>query len=411
MRSLPLCALALLGLPLAVHAATPNPEARKLTALVLAMDDVSASQQLEIEGFLNDALAEYRGIEHKRPETFFPAAAADDARNSYDRAFTGYKESRAAFDKKDYETAERLLRATRKELKKSTPAMPDSKILCEVTAMYGATLLARGDVEEARFALLDLIAVSPDWELSPKRYSKEYLRLRGSVARSHPAQLRGSVTIASLPSGGRVLVDGEVKGFAPLTVQALPMGRHFVQVERPGHQTWGQLVDVSPEPTDLLAELKPTPAYEPWQALEAKLKREVELDRSNGAAKGLGPKFDVDRVFLGTLRHTVETGRSELSVALFDTRDGRRVAFRRMSFRGNEYGELRKEVGRVIHNLLADASGSREKVRKSGDPLEGVQGTEEWNSERQRRDAAKEKERQRYQGSDPLDSRSGMEDW
>ena len=50
-------------------------------------------------------------------------------------------------------------------------------------------------------------------------------------------------------------------------------------------------------------------------------------------------------------------------------------------------------------------------MKTSGDPLSGKAGTEDWNSDRQKRDAAREKQRQKYQGRDPLDGKSGMEDW
>ncbi|HLT29813.1 MAG TPA: PEGA domain-containing protein [Myxococcaceae bacterium] len=406
---LTLTSLFLIALPLQANA-SKAPNAVKFSAIVTAADRASEDRQLEVQLYLNDAVAEYQGIIHRRPETLFPVEVPQGASNSFRRATQGYQESRRAFDKKNFADAERFLRATLKELKGSTPALPDAKILAEVTAMYGAVMLERGDVEEARWQLLELNALNPEWELSTKRYSKEYLALRESVRRSPPAQLRGTVNVASVPSGGRVLVDGEFKGFAPQSIHGLTMGRHFIQVERSGHETFGAFVDVSPEPVDVLAELTPTQAQVAWNGLASKLVREIDQPTSN-AAKSLGPRFDLDRVFIGRLREDVATGRHELSVALFDVRGGRRLGQRVMTFRGDEYGQLRQEVGRLIHQLLADVSGSREKVRRSGDPLNNVSGTSDWDSDRQRRDAKKEKTRQRYQGRDPLDARSGMEDW
>lgn len=404
-------AVLLLGLSTVAGASAPKPHAMKLTAVVVAADEASEAQQLQIQGYLNDAIAEYRGVVHRRPEKLLPPVIPEDAAASLRRATRGYEESRRAFDAKSYPDAERFLRATIKELRKSTPALPDCKLLCEVLAMYGAVMLERGDVEEARYQLLELNALKPEWELPTTRFSKEYLKLRDAVARSPQAQMRGNVNVLSTPGGGRVLVNGEFKGYAPQLIEGLTMGRHFVQVEHGGHETWGRLIDVSPEPTEAIAELVPTEEHVAWRALSMKLLREIDQPKSSGAAKSLGPKFDVDRVFIGGLRDDVASGRTELSVALFDTRDGKRVSQRRMTFRGNEYGQLAKEVGSLVHNLLADASGSREKVKTSGDPLAGKAGTEDWNSERQKRDAAREKERQKYQGRDPLQGRTGMEDW
>jgi len=411
MRTPILLAVLLLGLSSVAKASAPKPHAVKLTAVVVAADESSEAKQLEVQGYLNNAIAEYRDVVHRRPEKLLPPVIPDEAAASFRRATRGYEESRRAFDQKSYADAERFLRATLKELRKSTPALPDCKILCEVIAMYGAVMLERGDVEEARYQLLELNAIKPEWELSTKRFSKEYLKLREAAVRSPQALMRGNLNVTSMPGGGRVLVNGEFKGYAPQLVEGLTMGRHFVQVEHGGHETWGRMIDISPEATEAMAELVPTEEHVAWRALSMKLLREVDQPKSSGAAKSLGPKFDVDRVFIGALREDVASGRTELSVALFDTRDGKRVSQRRMSFRGNEYGQLAKEVGSIVHNLLADASGSREKVKETGDPLAGKAGTEEWNSDRQKRDAAREKERQKYQGRDPLQGRTGMEDW
>lgn len=409
MRSLPLLSLLLFVLPL--HArASKAPNAVKFSAIVTAADRASEDRQLEVQLYLNDAIAEYQGIVHRRPETLFPVAVPQAASNSLRRATQGYQESRRAFDRKNHVDAERFLRATLKELRTSIPALPDGRVLAEVLAMYGAVMLERGDVEEARWQLLELNALNPQWELSDKRYSKEYLALRESVRRSPPAQLRGSVNVGSVPSGGRVLVNGEFKGYAPQAVNGLTMGRHFIQVERAGHETFGGFVDVSPEPQDVLAELTPTEAQVAWNAIAVNLVREIGQPSSN-AARSLGPRFDLDRVFIGRLREDVASGRTQLTVALFDVRAGRRLATRDMTFRGDEYGQLRREVGRVVHQLMADASGSRDRISRTGDPLNNVSGMSDWDSDRQRRDEKKEQTRQRYQGRDPLKGRTGTEDW
>jgi hypothetical protein len=397
--------LALLLLALPAQAAAPLPTARRLTALVLSLDAPSEAGALKLEGYLNDALAEYQGLEHKRPEVLLGGGPSEADALSLTRAEKGYQESLAAFEKKALEDAERKLRATLKELHRAAPALPDCKLLCETTAMYGAVMLARGDVEEAKLALLDLIALGPTWELSTKRYSKAFLRLRTQVAASPQAQLRGGVTVVSEPGGARVLVDGEFQGFAPLTVGPLAFGRHLIQVQRPGYHTWGQLVEVTPEEQQLQAELTPLAAAQRFHASRGRLAREVELQRGASGIGALGTSYGLDRALVATVRRLPETGRTELSVGLFDLRTASRVALKRLTFQGDEYGQLRSEVGRLAHTLLNEASGASRRVSTSGDPLEDVSGTEDWNNDRRRKEAPRPK------GGDPLDSVSGMEDW
>ena len=48
---------------------------------------------------------------------------------------------------------------------------------------------------------------------------------------------RGSLDVASRPSGARVIVDGEIVGVTPITLPVLP-GRHSVRLELDGYQVW-----------------------------------------------------------------------------------------------------------------------------------------------------------------------------
>ncbi len=105
--------------------------------------------------------------------------ADDEAQASLKRGSKGLEESIAAYDAKEYEDAERKLRATLKELHLAVGAMSTCMELCEATALYAAVLHQRGDIEEAKLHLIDLMALSPTFELSPKRYIRDFIALRG----------------------------------------------------------------------------------------------------------------------------------------------------------------------------------------------------------------------------------------
>ncbi|WP_205519739.1 PEGA domain-containing protein [Pyxidicoccus caerfyrddinensis] len=397
-------ALVLALLP-ALALAAPPP-ARTVTSLVVPMDPASESASVRMEGYMNDALGNFASFTVRKPEELFGMPEDTAAKASLDRARKGLSESVAAFDKKEYEEAEKKVRGTLKELESAAGAMRGCSPLCESLALYGALLHLRGDVEEAKLALMDLIALNPTFELNPKRFGRDYLALRVQVATSRTSQLRGGATVKSRPAGARVYLDGEMVGYTPTTLSTLPIGKHLLRLERPGFRQHGQLLEVTPDDVEVSAVLVPTPAY---KAYDVQLDRVAgEVIRGASKASGvtaMGQSLGLDRAMVGTLK-ALEDG-SELSLSYYDIKSGKRVGGRRVVLQGDEFGQLKNELERMV-NQLVNTSGE-EKVSRSSDPLDNRGGTEDWSAEdRGGKTKASEKKKK---GDDPLDGVSGTEDW
>jgi hypothetical protein len=277
--------------------------------------------------------------------------------------------------------------------------------LCESLALYGALLHLRGDVEEAKLALMDLIALNPTFELNPKRFGRDFLALRVQVATSRTAQLRGGATVKSRPAGARVYLDGEQVGYTPLTLSTLPIGKHLLRLERPGFRQHGQLLEVTTDDVETSTDLVPTPAYKAY---------DVQLDRVAGEVMRAGPKsagvtalgqsLELERAMVGTLK-ALEEG-SELHLGYYDIKSGRKLGGRKVVLQGDEFGQLKAEMERMV-NQLVNSTG--EKATRSSDPLDNRGGTEDWSAEdRGGKTKASEKKKK---ADDPLDGVSGTEDW
>ncbi|NMO18113.1 PEGA domain-containing protein [Pyxidicoccus fallax] len=396
-------ALVLALLP-ALALAAPPP-ARRVSSLVVPMDPASEASSVRMEGYMNEALQHFEGFAVRKPEELFGLPEDTAAKASLDRGRKGYSESVAAYDKKEYEEAEKKVRAALKELESAAGAMRGCSPLCESLALYAALLHLRGDVEEAKLALMDLIALNPTFELDPKRFSREFIGLRVQVATGRTAQLRGGATVKSRPAGARVFVDGELVGYTPMTLPALAIGKHLVRLERPGFRQHGLLLEVTPDDVESSTDLVPTAAY---KAYDAQLDRVAgEVIRAGSKSSGvtaMGQSLGLDRAVVGTVK-AVEDG-SELHLGYYDIKSGRRLGGRRVVLQGDEFGQLKQEMERMV-NQLVNASG--EKVSRSSDPLDNRGGTEDWSAEdRGGRTKASEK---KAKTDDPLDSVSGTEDW
>lgn len=388
--------------------AAPPPSEKRVAALILPMDQGSETLTLKVESYANEALGEYQGFLVRSSDDLFGIAPDEEAAASFKRAETGFKESKAAFDERNYEDAERKLRATVKEYGKAVGAMKGCGNLCDAVAMYGSVLQARGDVEEAKIAILDLLALSPSFELDRKRYPQNFLALKAQVATSRNAQLRGNVTVKTKPAGARVYLNGELQGYSPVTMQTLPIGKHLVKIERPGFKQLGVMVEVTPEDQDITSELTATSGYKAFDALMDRLAGEALKDKGGQTMTSVSNSLKLDRAIIGVLKEAGGES-TELTMAYFDLKTGRRIAIKRVAFQGEEFGQLRGEVARMVNHLVNSGEGSGDKVTRSSDPLDNKHGTEEWQGEdKGGRNTNRDK---KAKGGDPLDNASGTEDW
>ena len=401
-------ALVLALLVPAVALAAPPPTPRRVSALLIPMDQGAEGHSVKLETYMNEALEQFSGFTVRKPEELFGMPADDEASASLKRGQKGLVESLEAYTARDYEDAERKLRATLKELQGAVGAMGSCVELCEATALYAAVLYLRGDTEEAKLNIVDLMALNPTFELSAKRYNKDFIALRASVATSRSSSLRGSITVKSQPLGARVYVDGEFQGYSPVTMPAMQVGKHMLKLSRPGFRQHGQIIEVTPDDAEITAELTPTNSYKKYDSQVDKVAGEIVKTTPSPAAASMGKALSIDRGLIGTVKDLGPNG-TELVVGFFDLRDGKKLASRRIVLQGDEFGQEKQEMTRLVNYLVNNGLGGGEKKVKASDPLENRHGMEEWNGEtggpREKQVSEKKK------AGDPLDGVNGTEDW
>jgi hypothetical protein len=390
--------------------AAPAPS--RIGVLIIPMDKAAETHVVKLEKFSTDALNDFQGLKVRTTDEIFGVPKDEEAEASLKRAEVGYRESKTAFDGRNWEDAERKLRATMKEYAKAAGALNACGHLCDTVAMYAASLNARGEIEEAKIAILDLLALAPTFELDRKRYPQEFVTLRAQVATARNAQLRGNVEVKTRPSGARVYLDGEFKGYTPLVLQTLPIGKHMLRVERPGFKLWGTLVEVSPEDSEVKQDLTPTPGYKAYDAMVDALATDLLKDKGSGTMKGMGRTLGLDRAVVAVLKEVTESGAIEMNIGLFDLKEGKRLAGKKANFQGDEYGQLKGEISRVVTHLVNTgmlASTDISRARVTGDPLDHHSGTEEWTGDDL--GGKRTRKEKKSKGGDPLDNQSGIEEW
>jgi hypothetical protein len=377
---------------------------------MVPLDKGAEAHTLRLEGFVNEALQEFPNFSVKTSEDMFGIGADEDAAACFKRAQTMFTESRTDFDNREYEAAERKLRSALKEFDKAVPSMKQCGNLCDAWAMYAASLKARGDIEEAKLAVLNLLALSPQFEIDRKKYPSDFSAFRAQVASSRTAQLRGNVAVKTKPAGARVYLNGEFKGFTPLTLQTLPIGKAMVKVEKPGFRQAGAMLEVTPEDVEFAPDLIASSGYKAFDAMMDRLAGETIKDKGGATMQSVAKTLGLDRGIVTVVKE-LESGGTELTIGYYELKTGKRLAIKRTTMQGDEFGEARGEVMRAVTWVINNGDAPKEKMTKSSDPLNNRAGTEEWNSE-DRGGRTKDREtKKKGSKSDPLDSVSGTEDW
>lgn len=398
----------LLSLVSSVALASAGPKTHRVSALLIPMDQGAEGKSLRLESYMNDALSEVSTVILKKTDDLFGVPPDEEGEAALRRAEEGYTQARLAFESTQYDDAEKKLRAALHEYTKAASALRDTTHYCDALAMYAAVTYQRGDSEESKNILLDLLSLNPTFELPPKRYSRDFISLRAQVATSRNAAMRGNLNVKTKPAGARIYLDGEFKDYAPNNLQTLPAGKHLLRIEKPGFKQYGEFVEITPEDQEVNAELRPTSGYRAYDALLDRVATEVVKDRGATSIASLGKALGLERALVGVVKEVNENGTTEVLIGFYDMANGgKKLAGKRIVFQGEEFGQLKSEVTRVVNYLLNSAEGG-EKVVKSSDPLDVHHGMEEWNGDER---AHPERGTKRARYHDPLDQVNGTEDW
>lgn len=123
------------------------------------------------------------------------------------------------------------------------PATADYESVTDAYVKLAASAFRMGEEKEAKAALLDFARFAPTYELSagfPPVFQREFEKAKKRLEK----QPRGSLSIDG-PSGSTAFINGRDLGMVPIADEVVPSGTHYVKVEGPKGEKWGQAVNVT----------------------------------------------------------------------------------------------------------------------------------------------------------------------
>jgi len=178
------------------------------------------------------------------------------------------------------------------------------KSYIKALTFLGASLILHGDIQAGQEAFRRLLVHDRRAQLDRSLFPPAMVGTFEAVRRDVVEGPRGSLSVFTTPSHGKVYVDGVFRGVSPCTVERLPAGRHLVVVRKVGYLIWGGTAQVeSGEEQKTRVRLVELP--DTAQLLEDLNVVAAELDEDDELPAGLRERAaegGLDRFVLGRLQ-------------------------------------------------------------------------------------------------------------
>lgn len=278
-----------------------------IATLVVPKDTPSSAQAIVVGQLLRQGYARNPRYAVLDLEVFLENDENPPARRRLRQADEALERGRAAFSALELSPAIELFAEALVGMEQSAAALDDLAPVLEVLRLQGAAYAMSGDEVNARRAFERLLALEPGAVLRDARIPETVYPTFEDARERAATQGTGTLTVYAAPPAAEVWVDGRFRGSAPLSVDNLPVGRHFVRVVRDGYQAFGTAVDVGSFGEETVqATLRPTARLAEFDEYAARMS-----GGSEPGAAGLAAKMKVEQL----LWAVVETAGDDVTIA------------------------------------------------------------------------------------------------
>ena len=259
---------------------------------------------------------------------------ADRAERAFGVALEMLGKGKTAYEELDLDAAIDDLNNALAKFERHAAYVGDTKPVLTSLMLLGATHILRGEERAGEKRLSHALAIDPTIEPDPRVFNPTMRDVFQRVYEHLRERPPGTLSVSSNPSYARVYVDGRFVGVAPVALDGLAEGRHFVRLVKDGYRPWGRLIDVvGGRRRSETATLKPATHFDDFDtlvdgALVAMGKEDPKADPAqrapvSEAVDQLGVLLNADSVFLVGVR--LEDDRVKLVASHYDLNAGQRI--------------------------------------------------------------------------------------
>ena len=334
-------------------AATASAEIKATAAVAVAKDPSGQKAAATAGALLRSKLRKEPRLRLVEPAKVLSGDPQTREEGTLERARAALADGRRAYDALALDDAIARLGQAVSLYQQTGPLLGDLDELATALAYLGASLVLRGSADEGESTFLELLTVSPSYQLAdfPPSVDRIFNRALQRVDRA-PA---GGIEIYSTPPYAAVFLDGRYAGVTPLVIDDMVAGTHYIRLERLGYRIEGAPLEVAPnQRITHQTRLRSVRRGAELRDLAARGVAELSRPGMGGALRTLARRLVADALIFVAVSQSGPD--ATFSAGVFDGTTGRRLATQRTVLT-NDSPNFRRDLGRYIDDLIAAAKG------------------------------------------------------
>jgi hypothetical protein len=206
-----------------------------------------------------------------------------------DKAYKDFQEGKRLYGQLSLEEAIRSLSASVRGYREGIASLRENRFLLLSHLYLGIALTILGKEAEGEKYIREMIVLDPQrkgQKLSAREFSPRILDLHRAMTEDLLRQPMGEIIVESQPEGATVIFDGVVQKTTPLRIAEVPVGEHYIVLERSGYRQYSKRLNVEAGPNLLNVTLNEWRPFAPYAA--ARRSEPAGIDRLGRIADSLG---------------------------------------------------------------------------------------------------------------------------
>ena len=189
-------------------------------------------------------------------------------------------------------------------LEKALIHLSDNVNLSEARLFLAMTYLAKGMEEEAEAQFLEIARMNPEKKLDPRYFSPKVIKAFEETKQRLSIAPKGVIVLTSDPPFANIYLNGVFRGITPSTFEEVPIGNHWIRIEKEGFEDWFQQIDLH---AGRMISLKTNLVQETTHNVKGhgyRLKEGEEFQVDLQHLIEIGEYLDVDHLVVGSLQNS-----------------------------------------------------------------------------------------------------------
>ncbi len=240
-----------------VKVATKEKKAKRLRSTTLPLLEKNFSEPIAValQREMSDVLKRNPRLDQKELDVRLAEFAQEMPFDQVELARTAYQNGREAFNKLELDSAILTLSDAVDQLIAVLPYIKKQELADAMMALAVAQQ-QRNKIPAMQSTLRRLVTWRPTYQVDSDQFPPA-INDPLEAARSYQTQQpQGLVKVLSEPTGAQVFVDGEFAGTAPMTVEHLTVGEHYITFKKLGFKRGLRVANISKDrPAQVLGKL------------------------------------------------------------------------------------------------------------------------------------------------------------